>query len=183
MRAKHAFNLIEISIALGVIAVGIVAVVGAFPLAANKTRDAMAETYAAQAAADMLALIEYQGRQNWPVYFEGSTVLPAAKPSGGTARGGVIADTNGTIYGTATPGAYHIIRYTDANGNGTFDIGEIVDFEAEMLVWRSLVSEDWKTSNFPYSEAVRLNVEISWPVAVPYANRQKAYYTTELSRR
>ena len=28
--------------------------------------------------------------------------------------------------------------------------------------------------------AARLNLEVSWPVEIPYASRQKAYYTLEV---
>ena len=178
MRTKHPFNLIEISIALGVIAIGVVAVVGVFPMAAAKTRDAMTETYAANAATDLLGYIEFQGGQSWDWSF-----LPASRPAAGTTRNGTaIAGTNGTIYKNKTSevGAYHILSYTDANGDGQYDKatdGE-PDFEAEMLVWQSTVS-----SSIPASVAVRLNVEVSWPAAADFANRQKAFYTTELFKR
>lgn len=77
---------------------------------------------------------------------------------------------------------FKIVRYVDANDNSQFDTGELVDFEAIMVVWREQVVFDG-TNDLDYDIAVRLNAEISWPAPVPYTEREKAFYTTEFFKR
>lgn len=197
MRTKHSFNLIEISIALGVIAIGLVAVVGAFPLAANKTRDAMTETYAAESAEQMLAFIENylrhdfngdgENNDNWPTTDTAPSGFPTSNTTpaydlGGTAQPG----TRESVWDCGS-GVYRIIRYVDKTGGAAvadqYDGGtDILDFEAMVAVWVEKVNYDG-TNDIPYTMAVRLNVEVSWPAVADYDNRQKAYYTTELFKR
>ncbi|OPZ30403.1 MAG: hypothetical protein BWZ02_00788 [Lentisphaerae bacterium ADurb.BinA184] len=61
----HPFNLIEIVIALGVVAIGVTALLGMFPIAANTTRDALAEAYTSQAASEMLHSLESFIQRDW----------------------------------------------------------------------------------------------------------------------
>lgn len=178
---RQPFNMIEITIALGVVAVGIVAVVGAFPLAANKTRDAMAETYAAESATQVMAYLENSLRSNWSATLG---ALPTSKAAATYAGGTLQANTRGSIYDCGG-GVYRIIRFVDkAPLNGEYDAGtdDILDFEAMMVIWVEQVKFDGSAS-LGYDIAVRLNAEISWPAQIPAAQRQKAFYTTELFRR
>ena len=59
---------------------------------------------------------------------------------------------------------------------------DILDFEGMLVVWKDPVVYDGTTS-LPTTIAIRVNAEISWPAQVPYARRQKAFYTTELFKR
>jgi len=201
---QHPFSLIEITIAMGVVAIGVVAVVGAFPAAANKSRDAMTESYAAGAAGDLLAMIEQQGRSNWSAWFDsgvGSLIGEGPATTGDRANFDLpaacyaIPNTKENLWAYSTSGSFmagnrrfKIIRYVDDKlvPGGTDDkydlINDMVDFEAIMVVWREQVKYDG-TTTLPYAIAVRLNAEISWPAQVPYDRRQKAFYATELFKR
>ncbi len=206
---QHPFSLIEITIAMGVVAIGVVAVVGAFPAAANKSRDAMTESYAAGAAGDLLAMIEQQGRSNWSAWFDnggsswvGEGVGSPPGPDSSdldnfdlSASRYAIPGTKENLWAYSTSGSFmagnrrfKIIRYVDDKlvPGGTADkydlINDMVDFEAIMVVWREQVKYDG-TTTLPYAIAVRLNAEISWPAQVPYDRRQKAFYATELFKR
>lgn len=57
---NYRFNLIEILIAMGVLAIGMVAVLGLFPVGFATTRDAMAESSSADAADQMLHMLQYK---------------------------------------------------------------------------------------------------------------------------
>ncbi len=57
---RHPFSMVEILLALGVIAIGICSVMVLFPVGANATRDAAMETYAANAADQILHMVKYK---------------------------------------------------------------------------------------------------------------------------
>lgn len=55
---KHNFNLVEILLALGVVAIGICSVMVLFPIGANANHDASMETYAADVADQILRIVK-----------------------------------------------------------------------------------------------------------------------------
>ena len=56
---KFQFTLVEVLIAMGICVVGVVSVMGLFPVGANATRDANMAFYADQAAEQMLYFTKY----------------------------------------------------------------------------------------------------------------------------
>ena len=204
----HPFNLIEITIALGVIAIGVVAILGLFPIAANSTRDAMAETYAAQVAEQLTSYTEQSFRKDWTTALAG---LGTSKPDTAYGAGTAVPGTGDTIFDFSTapavPGKYRVIRYIDLSSpkNDVFDSGtDIQDFEAMVVVWRSIptifdrdgngafggpdsldTDGDWDADDetIAYGIAVQLNVEVSWPAQVDYAKRKSALFVVELFKR
>ena len=64
MRKKHLFrfNLIEIILAMGVVAIGMTAVMALLPPALNANRDATGDAVAVEAASQMIAYIDIQAR-------------------------------------------------------------------------------------------------------------------------
>lgn len=60
MNVSHRYNLVEVILALGVMAIGVVSVMALFPIGANASRDASMETYAANVADEMLQFIKYR---------------------------------------------------------------------------------------------------------------------------
>ena len=77
MRKKHLFrfNLIEIILAMGVVAIGMTAVMALLPPALNANRDAAGDVVAAEIASKMIAYIDMQARfvdqakANWNTAF------------------------------------------------------------------------------------------------------------------
>ena len=57
---KHTFNMVEILLALGVVAVGICSVMVLFPVGSNATRDSAMETYASTSAEQILNMVKYK---------------------------------------------------------------------------------------------------------------------------
>lgn len=58
-----------------------------------------------------------------------------------------------------------------------------INFTAQILVWKSPIEKIYKygESHSPltsYKDAVALNFEVSWPINVPYDQREKRYYQT-----
>ena len=60
MNVSRRYNLVEVILALGVVAIGVVSIMALFPIGANASRDASMETYAANVADEMLQLVKYQ---------------------------------------------------------------------------------------------------------------------------
>ena len=93
---RHPFSMVEILLALGVIAIGICSVMVLFPVGANATRDAAMETYAANAADQILHMVKFKltmtdGNNQWNNYicdasapYNGKGIFSAAVPDSGT---------------------------------------------------------------------------------------------------
>lgn len=144
----HRFNMIEIALALGVIGIGVVSIFVLFPVGFGATRDAMAETYAANVADQFLHFVRYQVSQpdgalgdgvGWDDWITGAGArIPASWP-GGSTQGGTgntnlacpdapptgagLTDSAGTLHDmrpTAVPGVYEIVAFVDGS-NGCPD--------------------------------------------------------------
>ena len=100
------------------------------------------------------------------------------------------SDTTALLGGTALQGSifaqsgssntyFQIVVHKDEDKASLSAIEEAkIDFRALAVFWVSKV--DFNGTELPYSMAARLNLEVSWPVEIPYASRQKAYYTLEV---
>ena len=57
MNVSRRYNLVEVILALGVVAIGVVSIMALFPIGANASRDASMETYAANVSDEMLQFV------------------------------------------------------------------------------------------------------------------------------
>ncbi len=81
MKRHHPFNLVEILIALGVTVIGICSIMVLFPIGANASSNAAMETYAANAADQMLNYLKFQitaSEDNWKDMVVGSDATKGA---------------------------------------------------------------------------------------------------------
>jgi type II secretory pathway pseudopilin PulG len=172
------FNMIEVVLSIAVVGIGIAGIMAMFPVGIQASQDAVADNYAADAADQFLTFFEYNFKKTWPS--SSSPTLPNKTES----------DSNGTpptgpITGTAVLG--NIYDLTSGTSKGVYGIkmasGTTTDFEAHAKVYYSLIDDFYYAGNknpIPMTKAIRLNVEISWPTQVPYAQRQKRYYCLEI---
>ncbi len=65
VRPKHAFSLVEVVLALGVVSFAIVAILGVIPIALSTGHSAQNETRAAQIAQDILSSLASQAQANF----------------------------------------------------------------------------------------------------------------------
>ncbi|MCF7854074.1 MAG: hypothetical protein K9N51_04690 [Candidatus Pacebacteria bacterium] len=200
------FNMIEVTLALGVIAIGVVSILALFPVGANASRDAMASTYATGAADELLHMLENNIRApgGWTTYVwdsaagnDDNSVLLENRPSDGAVdwdnfnieTSGDALNERETLYQFGTAGTtqtrrFKIIQYSDQDGGtaGKYDPGtDILDFEGIMVIWRSQVVIN--STSMPYEYATALDAEISWPAAAPYTEREKKLFHLELFKR
>jgi hypothetical protein len=198
------FNMIEVTLAIAVVAVGLVSVMALFPIGSALSRDMMAETYAAQAADQLLNVIAFQatndGSTPWKTWIHDpsgtgtpnvSDTAPDPDPANeaGWANFDVASgtpptwDSSKTIYQKVGNNhrEYKIIRFQDADGDGEYDSDELLDFEAIAILWQDDVTVG--TDDISRSVAATLNLELRWPAALPPERRQSAVYRLEVFNR
>jgi hypothetical protein len=198
--------MVEIVLALGVIGVGVISVVGLFPLGINANKDAMTEDYASQVAEQFIEWIRFGVRTgDWDQWItDGNAFIPDSAPDpdafdyGGDFLTDLFSDaqaidgTNETLWDhDSERGLYAAVRYLDKTNPGTFDPPEnggedILDFAAVLMVWRERVSipePGGSDYDVPYEYAAALNVEVSWPAQLPAERRTKRLYRYEIFNR
>jgi len=192
VKGRRQFTLIEITLALGVVAVGFVAILGLFPIGANASRDAIGYTHAAESADNLLHLFAYRAKKEWSGFFQSyvpndndnrdSNSLPAPTSSSTGLPG-----SRGTIHEiNASQGLYQVLSFSD---NDTTDnvfnpSGATVDFNGVMAVWKEDIpildpGGDLLTPT-NRKIGVTLKVEVSWPADRPYDARNKELYSLEI---
>ena len=175
---KQYFNLIEIILALGVIAVGMTGVLVLFPTGMNAGNSAAADNSVPDAAQYLAGYVESRIRSEWRNGVN-TTVsgLPTAKP--GAAEAWNAAPINNTpIYTSATAGLF---KYEQ---NHMVDGVAVTDFSAAARVWKS----DNNHIHVPGQSApVQMNsgsatifIEVSYPLTKPYEDRETQVYRFDL---
>lgn len=146
--------MVEVALALAIVGIGIAGIMALFPVALNASRDAIGDTYSADAADQFLAYIQLQcendTRADWsdattpPApgarFVNDSTRLPTSRPITYTlpAQEKIGALLAGNIYegknsgGTLVPGLYFLVQKT----------GTATDFNGVVRVWRSNFNYD-----------------------------------------
>lgn len=187
--------MVELLIALGVCAIGICSIMVLIPVGASATRDAALETYAAQAAEQLLNYLEYSATlsaDSWSqtVVNDQTGAITETKPADSDYTIAELDDSEiwcGTIADNVyqrseNQSVYLIISHRNDDDDdiqlGDPRFPEKVDFRAILAVWKEQISVNG--IEIPYESGVRLNVEVSWPAEIPYAARQKALYCLEV---
>ncbi len=133
-KVASAFSLVEVVLALGVVAFAIVAILGAFPAALKTGHSAQDETRAAQIAQDILTSLASQAQTSFPncVIKQSATTTASdfsynVKLDGSTPSYIFSADNDGHLI---VPGAggtaaypYEVTVFVDPNPPAGFDTG------------------------------------------------------------
>ncbi len=190
------FNLVEIVLAIAVLTVGIAAVMSLVPVGLNSYRDAMADNDGAQNAETMLREMENYFTKDKASFANllNTAIIPVkkgGKPNNNVVNGDMLTEVTG---------------WTAKGSNGLYEVSGSVpglygfaspnlakaDFIAHALVWRDdiyvlewkagawAVKQDASSQPLKSTDVVRLNVELSWPVAKPYERREKRLFTLEI---
>jgi uncharacterized protein (TIGR02598 family) len=114
-RRELAFSLVEVVLALGVIAVGVIAILGAFPTALQIGHSAQDETRAPEIAQTIFSSLVAQA----PSQFNNLQLSPAPSPtpinlaaSSSPTTPSLYADNDGKLTQDATAAAYAILIFT-----------------------------------------------------------------------
>ena len=180
---KHALNnftLVEIALAMGVITVGLVSVLGLFPVGTNASRDAIGQTYASETADFFLQNLENQLRSDWSTRskipeekYDRYESISWEKKYDKFWDKGKLGQSN--IFKFQYGLLYRVKMSTEGIN--------VTDFDGIVKIWREKVSVDGNPIS--YENAVALYCEVSWPAQAPYESkeREKETYYMELFRR
>jgi len=133
---KKYFSLVEIALAIGILAVGAATVVTLFPVGMKQTRDSIGQNYSAIFADDAYAYFSSLAKQEqgWdtisslPSYSE---VFPITGAKVITTTTGLTEITGTDIFSTAFPGIYAIAKNTTSRPTGE------QDYAAQVVVWQN----------------------------------------------
>jgi len=184
------FNLVEVAVSIGILAIGMTAIMSLFPVGFDRSKDAIGENYCAEAADSLFSYIARAANRTggWDSII---LTLPSSKAD--------IPDTgmqgNKFFFGSASEGdIYYEASGVDNLGTpldaskGVYGIkvmtGDVIDFTGEALLWRTNLPEikiSGQTKNISSDIATGVNLEISWQVEKPYLKRKKNYYYFELN--
>lgn len=205
----HHFNLIEIVLTVAVIAFGVVVILGMLPKGLRAARNAGMESFTTDVIDQMCNYLTYSNSAKEEVQvFNNSLDLKDYDDLKYTAL--LSGDSNGfkkvNIYGLAphssVKGLYAIVR------GETVDTGDneaVIDFSGMLYVWRSAtayptikanhkgdekeIMHDCGKENCTFSrekvdgeKTIQVNMELSYPLSLPYEERTKRYYSFEVSQ-
>ena len=176
----RAFSLIEVVLALAVIAFGIVSVLALLPASLKTSRDSVSDTHSAVVGEHLVQMLStaMEAASDADGWAATALVLPAEKPDAAEPTTGwtLWQIQEGISYWRAGAAEEYVRVDLRRPGN------DYSEFSGICRVWRQPVTvsqfEDgtWTTRTLASTEAVGLNVEVSWPAQAPYARRQKALY-------
>ena len=166
---QHPFSMIEIILALGVVAVGICSIMVLFPVGAAANRDAQAETYIANTADQILHLVKYNltsSETKWNNLVKTTTAALPVKTKedvktldstiqshvGDTSQWSIPSNENTIVgqeiqgnvfaYGSAATNTFLLVSHHDnAHQNGAYSTIDpgTIDFRAVAILWRSQI--------------------------------------------
>ena len=169
---------------MGLIAFGIVSTLGLLPVGLSASRDAIAESYAADSADMFLHYLSAQLRNpqndygNWALYGQ---ALPESRPgpTEPTSWSEWHSDATSTFSMGGSGNEYYKVMI-GTSGAATHDFAAIYRVWREPVIHTVYEDGSWIETELPDSEALALNIEVSWPASLPYERRYKSQYRLEV---
>ena len=170
---KKFFNMIEVLLALGVTAVGIMGILAVIPMTLNANRDAAADSYITDVVNTKFTEIAGAVRGNPSNYF-GPGKTDATKPGDAPSRilgpaDAVPSGKNGVEVESGMQGIYYFYVGSE---------GQMPDFNGHLRVWSQYPTDLANNANAD-NDLIRFYVEASWPADKDYAERKKRLYVRE----
>ena len=202
---RHPFSLVEILLALGVVCIGICSVMVLFPVGVSANRDASMETYAAQAADQLLHYLEYKIETYSPavnplVQLAAEYNVNSSKPSIPSDLTQQLDDASEDPDNPGTPNSWmqisdqpQIFRYRGTSVFQFISVKEFsnsmnvnsadIDYRGLLRVWVSDVQSS-STPDFAGNTHVSaiIHVLASWPAQLPESQQQSEEFTLFVSK-
>lgn len=184
---RSAFNLIELTLAIAVVGIGIASVMALFIPAMNASKASVADNYLPDIADTLMTFVKMKPDGIKKVSASSALESLKLKASNYTVLKEITDNDISKTYGLYIPvldpdsepdtfSDYFWGIKVGANG---------ADFTGHILMW---YTDDVKDlyDNAPNASTMKSNhrryyIEVSWPLIVPYAQREKRLYVTELS--
>lgn len=210
---KQYFNMVEIALAIAIIAFGMSSILVLFPVGLNASKDSMVDNYSADMIEQFTAYLQGYSNEStgaahynslMSVYSKTQAQVDSAMDTASdkfliklkanpSALKNVISDW--AIYQAAEPengGTSNQIYFMVHRSNSDTATTAKYDFLGAITVWKSPVDcriyttqgtpgahkfypDPYNTGNL-YDKFTAINIELSWPLNKPYADRQKRFY-------
>lgn len=199
---KFYFNMVEIALAMAIIAIGISSILVLFPVGLNASKSAIADNNLADVAEYLLGYYKHfilnEFRNNRSIYdnLKDEPTSEDMNTQDWTSITNFANLKNAT--GSLENRVFKFEQTTTPSGSST----PVVDFSAVAKIWVPafpspapagttfvLQSRNWNATGAPYSSqyipatgnyAITVCLELSWPAEVPYQHREKRVFVQEL---
>ena len=190
---KYNFNMVEIALAMVIIAIGISGILGLFSVGVNSRKSAISENNIANAAEYILGLYRavivhgYTENISSKILEKITQEKPAALTMGvnmpSTEVKSHIYDKDGVNFDSSAneavlPEAFVYAPSRLVNGE------RIADCEIAGVIWKAQIPVNIPDSDekidMQYSYGVRIYLELSWPLEKPYAQRETKTYVLDV---
>ena len=174
---RSAFNLIELTLAIAVVGIGIASVMALFIPAMNASKASVADNYLPDIADTLMTFVKMN---------PGAEQIQSGKPNATTLNKLNTAEYATLENITDVTDRYNLYKTkADSKIMGVKIGRDGADFTGHILMW---YTDDVKDlyDNAPNASTMKSNhrryyIEVSCPLLVPYAQREKRLYVTELS--
>ena len=208
--SKNYFNMVEIVLALSVVAIAIVSLMGMLPVALRASKNSVADNSVASVVEIMKSFVDrsYRSNDDFGVFRE---QFANAKPTDSATTILAFNDSNPKFPASSADLKNYAFQITNGNTNGTFLVelfsGEfssdkfaVTDFDADVRVWYDKLDGEiyipiHKGSNYannfyqkggnevPLSHACTFYIEVSWPSGIKYENQEHRLYKFDYFKR
>ena len=177
---KNFFNMVELALAIGIVAVGLTAVVPLVPISMKTGGDTKANYYTSDVADSINAYVSRKLASDWNLLIQ---EIPDSKPSP------ILTDTSN--WNASGEGNVYTLAEVAGIDNGIYGIkmasgdqDNITDITGELLIWRDRIGNTTIGENDPVDMGVNklagISVEVSVPLSKPYNQRNKHRFYFEV---
>ena len=177
---RSAFNLIELTLAIAVVGIGIASVMALFIPAMNASKASVADNYLPDVADTLMTFVKMN---------PGAEQIQSGKPNATTLNKLNTAEYATLENITDVTDRYNLYKTkADSKIMGVKIGRDGADFTGHILMWYTDDVKDLYDAGIPTEDSNKMKtnhrryyIEVSWPLLVPYAQREKRLYVTELS--
>ena len=165
------FNLIEVTMAVAVVGIGIAGVMALFPPAIEANKNADFQNFTGAVVNNVAAYLNYQLRRDWSGFTAGlSTSKGTIDKQTDTSAWEEIPNFNGLFFATSDKKIDRLgIRSHDGAIAAHVRIWKVTD-EGQMSTAYFDAANDATPVTIPSGNRVRIIVELSWPIGKDYDN-------------
>jgi len=175
---RSGFNLIEVTMAIAIVGIGIAGVMALFPPAIEASKSANFQNFTGTMVNSVAAYLDYQLKTDWST-FKGKLKAKASATSPSTET-----NTDSWTEITGFTGVYKTSQNQDDLLGIKSEDGTIA---AHVRIWQDNSNMD--KAYFGQTEVtvssnyrIRLVIELSWPIAKAYADREKQEFIYEFNK-
>ena len=167
---RTCFNLIEVTMAIAIVGIGIAGVMALFPPAIEANKAANNQNYIGLVSDSFLGYLE----GNFLHQFASVSALPSSMPTENQHKDFWKNKSDSAVSGF--PGLYQIKKSGGFESNVFAVESADGSVNAVIAVWQSGTNPVDGFTASDTDKVRRVYIEASWPAAQPYANRQKTLY-------